>query len=265
VITRRWIALLATAALSHAASAQQPRRMTWKVDGVEREALVYGPAVPSASGKAPVIFAFHGHGGTMRSFERVAHFETAWPEAIVVYLQGLPIASSVDPGGVSSGWDTGPEALRERTNRDLDLVDTVLTAIKREFQIDESRVYASGFSNGALMAFLLWASRSASFAAVAPVAGIVRDWRPPVPRPVIYIGGTRDPLVTAAMQRETLASVLAIDGATGAGEPCGAGCTFHKSTTGTPVRSITHEGGHEYPPFATEAIVTFFKNLQLTK
>ena len=35
---------------------------------------------------------------------------------------------------------------------------------------------------------------------------------------------------------------------------------FYPSTTGTPVRVIIHPGGHEYPPFATAAIVTFFEN-----
>ena len=37
--------------------------LTWSVGGAKREALVYPPSQTSA--KAPVIFAFHGHGGTM--------------------------------------------------------------------------------------------------------------------------------------------------------------------------------------------------------
>src|SRR5436305_9813359 len=45
-------------------------RREWKVGGVTREAMVYAPGSASASAKtseAPLLFVFHGHGGTMRN------------------------------------------------------------------------------------------------------------------------------------------------------------------------------------------------------
>jgi polyhydroxybutyrate depolymerase len=36
--------------------------MEWKVDGTMRRALVH---LPASTEGAPIIFAFHGHGGTM--------------------------------------------------------------------------------------------------------------------------------------------------------------------------------------------------------
>ena len=41
-------------------------RREWNVDGVVREALVYVPA-KAKSEASPVVFAFHGHGGSMNN------------------------------------------------------------------------------------------------------------------------------------------------------------------------------------------------------
>ena len=75
-------------AVSYAAGAE-PTPTKWTVDGVEREALVYLPSTASKS-NPPVIFAFHGHGGNMHFAARGMTFQDHWPQAIVVYPQGLP-------------------------------------------------------------------------------------------------------------------------------------------------------------------------------
>src|SRR4051812_12866992 len=65
----------------------QLKRMEWKVDDVTREALLYIPQ--QVDTKAPVIFAFHGHGGSMRQAASSFGYHQLWPEALVVYMQGL--------------------------------------------------------------------------------------------------------------------------------------------------------------------------------
>src|SRR5262249_36068615 len=72
--------------------------MTWPVDGVARQALVYAPTAASTSGKIPVVFAFHGHGGNMNNASH-SNFQGLWPEALVVYAQGLPTPMPADPQG----------------------------------------------------------------------------------------------------------------------------------------------------------------------
>ena len=42
--------------------------------------------------------------------------------------------------------------------------------------MDETRIYATGFSNGAGFTYLLWAARPTVFAAFAPVAGRLLVW-----------------------------------------------------------------------------------------
>src|SRR5882724_2903294 len=69
-------------------AADGPARREWKVDGVIREALVFIPAKAKTE-PTPVIFAFHGHGGSMDNAARMFGYHRQWPEAIVVYMQGL--------------------------------------------------------------------------------------------------------------------------------------------------------------------------------
>jgi polyhydroxybutyrate depolymerase len=63
---------------------------------------------------------------------------------------------------------------------------------------DPRRVYVTGFSNGAAMAFRVAAELADRVAAVAPVAGYCRvpaDFRPARPVPTLYLIGAADPLV----------------------------------------------------------------------
>ncbi len=228
--------------------------------GRAREALVFPPTAKTPNGLAPVILAFHGHGGNMHGSSTTMHFQTAWPEAIVVYPQGQPIKTDIDPQGREPGWDSTETSSLGADNRDLAFVDALLAKLHAQYRIDDSRVYATGFSNGAFLSMLLWTTRGQTFAAFGIVAGVIRDWTPTIPRPVIYIGGEKDPLVTPARQRDTIEKSRTFDNATGKGEACGPNCTLYRSTTMTPVRVLTHPGGHLFPPMATDAIVTFFKN-----
>jgi poly(3-hydroxybutyrate) depolymerase len=65
-VIRRMLCCLVALGLSvHFAAAAEPVTMKWTIDGVEREALVFAPAKQAPGGKAPLVFGFHGHGGTM--------------------------------------------------------------------------------------------------------------------------------------------------------------------------------------------------------
>ena len=77
------LTLLLSSAGTPLLAAENLRRMEWKVDGVMREALVYAPATAKTTA-APVVFAFHGHGGTMRHAAVSFAYQKHWPEAITV-------------------------------------------------------------------------------------------------------------------------------------------------------------------------------------
>ncbi|HEY6070329.1 MAG TPA: prolyl oligopeptidase family serine peptidase [Chthoniobacterales bacterium] len=241
-------------AVSSAVGAQ-PAPTKWTIDGVEREALVY---LPSTTTKAPVIFAFHGHGGNMYFAARGMAFQNAWPEAIVVYPQGLPTPGIVmDREGKKPGWQR--EAGQE-SNRDLKFVDAILNTLREKYSIDEKRIYATGFSNGGLFTYLLLSQRANVFAAYAPGGAVLL---PQVsltqPRPVLHYGGRSDRLAKFEKQEATIEQLRSFNGCAGAGEPCGADCTICNSAKGAPVETFIHSAGHFYPPQVTPLIVKFFK------
>src|SRR4051812_38371191 len=96
--------VLGVLATGWAAVGAELERLTWTVGGVEREALVHVPTHFGPAG-APLVFAFHGHGGSDRQAARSFHLHDAWPDALVVYPQGLPtVGQLTDGSGKEAGW-----------------------------------------------------------------------------------------------------------------------------------------------------------------
>ena len=231
-------------------------RREWTVDGVRREALLHVPA-DAGSRAAPVVFVFHGHGGSMRQAAASYPVHQLWPEAIVVYLQGLPTAGRLtDPQGRENGWQAGPGA---DGDRDLKFFDAVLRSLRTDYRVDGRRIYAMGHSNGGSFTYLLWATRRDVFAAFGPSAAVAgRNFPRLRPAPVIHIAGEHDELVKFAWQRLMIEELRRINEC-GEGRPAGKGCTLYASRIGAPVLTYIHPGTHQYPPEATALIVDFFK------
>jgi polyhydroxybutyrate depolymerase len=237
--------------------------MTWTVGGVEREALVFAPATAPKSGGSPLVFAFHGHGGTMRAVARRWRFDTAWPDAIVVYPQGLPSAGARDPEGKRPGWQRIPGELEDR---DVKFFDAALAGLRKEYAVDDNRIYVVGFSNGGAFTYLLWDQRPETFAAVAPCGSLPKaEHKFATPKPVIIVSGEKDPRVTIDRQREAIERIRKVNGATADGKPAGGGRTIYESEAGMPVETFLHAGAHLLPPRAPKLIVEFFKQHELKK
>jgi polyhydroxybutyrate depolymerase len=252
ITVKRTVELFFLVVLTHATAPAESKMMTWTIDGLKREAIVYLPAAKSPGGKAPLVFSFHGHGDNIQNFQQV-DLQAAWPEAIVAYFQGLPTSRSNEPP--LPGWQVQTATYGDR---DLKLVDTALASLRKQYKVDDARIYATGFSNGANFTYLLWAERPNVFAAYAPVAAVLRA-SPKTPRPILHIAGVRDSTIRFDNQKETMETVRKINGATGKGEACGVGCTLYNPSSGAPVMTWIHQGGHDYPEGTSERIVMFFK------
>jgi len=223
--------------------------LQWPVDGETREAIVYAPTA-AGSGPVPLVLAFHGFGDNMQNFQGV-NLHRAWPEAVVVYLQGLERRRGMPGWQVEQG---------SSSDRDLKLVDVALASLRDTYDIDNDRVYATGFSNGGMFAYLLWAERPDVFAAYAPVAARLRpSVRPTAPRPVLHVAGERDRQVEFADQQAAIAVAIAVNGVGEQTTPCGDGCTTYGSGTPAPVMTVIHAGGHTYPRDTSGQIVAFFQ------
>lgn len=249
--------LIVTVALAIGA---EPQRREWNINNARREALVVAP--PSASSTAsPVVFVFHGHGGTMQASARRMAVHTHWPEAIVVYPQGLNTKGQLtDPEGKKSGWQNRPGL---EGDRDLAFFDAMLASLKADYKIDPKRIYATGHSNGGGFTYLLWGVRGDLFAAVAPSASAANAANVAglkfTPKPVMHLAGEKDTLVKYEWQKATMLRLRELN-------QCEQGsawgpkyCTIYPSKLGTPVVTYIHPGGHEYPAGAPLVIAKFFK------
>ncbi len=247
--------LLATASF---VLAQNPQTMEWTVNGVVRKAMVYIPA-NAAQKSMPVIFAFHGHGGTMGNMYNTRRFDKLWPEAIFICPQGLNTPGALtDPEGKSTGWSMDATDL----NKDLQFFDALLKTIKSDYKIDMKKIFATGHSNGGGFTYLLWATRGDVFAAVAPTASTAgRLINKLKPKPAFHLVGETDPLVKPLWQKLTYNQVMKLNSCNLTGEKIDDFTTVYSSSTGNPFVLFSHPGGHQYPAGANEAIISFFKRI----
>ena len=265
-------------------------RREWKVDGATRQALVHVPN-SAKTNAAPVVFAFHGHGGSMHNAARMFGYHLVWPDAIVVYMQGLNTPGQLtDPEGKKPGWQ---KAIGDQDDRDLKFFDAVLASLKNDYRVDKQRIYSTGHSNGGGFTYLLWAARGEQFAAFAPSAslsralvdptknssGIVRASRKSdqskawvekvpsdltnrafLPKPVLHIAGENDPLVKFAWQK-LMVDAVREKNQCAEGRPWRADqrCTIYPSKVNAPVVIYFHPGTHQFPAEAPALIVKFFK------
>jgi len=232
------------------------KTFTFEVDGLQRTAIVYAPDEPQ---QPPLVFGFHGHGGNARNAARSFRLHDLWPEAVVVYMQGIPTPGPLtDPEGKRNGWQ---HSAGELGDRDLRFFDAVLAKMKAEFGIDASNVFSTGHSNGGGFTYLLWAQRPEVFTAMAPSASAAsRQLKGLKPKPVLHIAGANDPLVRYQWQERTIEYLKQLN-QTGDPVSRGRGLTVFPSTNGTPVFTLLHEGGHKFPQSAPGEIIAFFKEM----
>jgi polyhydroxybutyrate depolymerase len=151
----------------------------------------------------PVVLMLPGAGADARwTLEETLWATTADQEGFLVVV---PEALPLDPARPARFrenppfWNDGSPRARAAPRQvdDVAFLESVLADLAHSFPIDGHRVYATGFSNGAGMAFRLAAERAGRLAAVAPVSGYcwLEEPRPSHPVPTFYLVGREDPLV----------------------------------------------------------------------
>jgi polyhydroxybutyrate depolymerase len=160
---------------------------TFEVRGEGRRYLLAAPAAEAGDDPLPLVLDFHGFAEgadvhaqmTQLGPFGVEHgFVTVFPHA-----RGAPPA-----------WDVNPDL---DANNDLAYVEEVLDRVGDERCIDTARVYATGLSNGGMMASAVACALADRVAAVAPVSGLAlpEGCEPSRPVPVLAFHGTADPIL----------------------------------------------------------------------
>ena len=142
-----------------------------EVDGRSRTYLIHVPRNYDPSRPSPVVLAFHGGGTNAKTMVRFSSLsETANREG---FLVAYPNGSGRNPNYLT--WNVGNccgHAMRENVD-DTGFVRALLDDLGRAADIDAARVFATGVSNGGMMAYRLASELSDRIAAIASVAGPV--------------------------------------------------------------------------------------------
>jgi polyhydroxybutyrate depolymerase len=164
------------------------------IGGATRTYIVHVPPRVSEGRPLPAVFAFHGGGGNASGFKAYAGLDALADREgfVVVYPDG-----SGRFGRRLLTWNAGAccgYAAAQNVD-DVGFTLAVLRDVARNVSVDASRVYATGHSNGAMMAYRLAVEASERVAAIAPVAGAMQAASFPPARPVsvLHIHSVDDP------------------------------------------------------------------------
>ncbi len=175
-------------------AAPEDRTLTLQVGGATRTAFVRAPAVEPGR-PCPLVLGFHGGGGNAPGYidnsQLFAKAEAAG--FISVCPQGTPVPFPIP--GDHRIWNSGSEY--ERASGGIDDVlftRRLIEAVARAYPIDRRRIFVTGFSNGAQMAYRLALELADQVAAIAPMSGgrLAGSERPARPVPVMHFHGTAD-------------------------------------------------------------------------
>ena len=182
--------ILATACAAAAETIERQLR----IGGLARSYEIDLPARAGRDRPLPAVIVFHGGGGSADSVRRQSRM-SAKGEAegfIAVYPQG-----SGGFAGKLKTWNAGTccgYAMQQRID-EIAFVAALLDDLQAMVAIDRARVYATGISNGGMMAYEVACALADRIAGIAVVAGemtALDRCRPARPMPVLVIHGSAD-------------------------------------------------------------------------
>jgi polyhydroxybutyrate depolymerase len=161
--------------------------------GENRSYLLYVPESYDASVPAPLVITIHG----FAQWPAHQRYITGWNDLadehgfLVVYPAGT---------GFPLRWRTWGEPGREQEpGLEVAFISDLIDALEKEYNLDPTRIYVNGLSNGGGMSFLLACQLPERIAAIGIVApALVTPWeecQPARPVPTIVFHGTADPIV----------------------------------------------------------------------
>lgn len=226
---------------------------TLDVDGTERSYIVslpedYDPTVPY-----PLVFAFHGLGGSAELVSGRYYFgleEPGGKPTVFVYPDGLD-------AGDGAGW-------ANTDGQDVAFFDALFAKMQQTYCIDSARVFSTGHSYGGIMTHTLGCQRADVLRAIAPVAGAFFGGRGgECSGPVAAWGAHGNPDNTVDYESgvsaiERVMETNGCDPESGTPVEPTEFCVRYECDSDYPVTWCAHDEDHNWPEFASESIKAFF-------
>jgi polyhydroxybutyrate depolymerase len=189
--------------------------------GNTRQYKVHVPPGYDSAKPMPVVFCIHGLAQNAVMF--------------CVDGAGMPAKSDAEgfilvmPNGYQSSWNAGTCCGAAATAKldDVGLMRAIFKEVSGHLNIDLSRVYATGLSNGGYMSYRLACEAADLFVAVAPGSGAIGmddigggsastgDWaacKPSAKVSLLDFHGTADPLIPYKLQKPSLERLAMLEG-----------------------------------------------------
>ncbi len=181
---------------------QSEQRISLQVGGRMREYVVHVPPSSGGGAPVPVVLMLHGGGGTAAAELKGTGLARKADAAgfLLVLPEGTrPHASK--PArfvGNPQTWNDGSArfAAGEQQIDDVGFMNAVLDDLMARFRVDERRIFVTGFSNGASMAYRVGMELAPRIAAIAPIAASglrIPSRQLASPVSLVSIHGTADP------------------------------------------------------------------------
>ena len=183
--------LLVLIGFSFPISAQQTINGSMIHNGIQRDYILYIPAIYDGSTDVPLVLNFHGYGSNANEQMFYGDFrDIADTEGFLLFHPQGTIKNGdqqLNVGFLGNG----------NTTDDVGFTEALIDELANLYTINLDRVYATGMSNGGFMSFLLACQLSEKIAAVASVTGSMTPdtydaCNAQQPTPILQIHGTGD-------------------------------------------------------------------------
>jgi polyhydroxybutyrate depolymerase len=151
----------------------------------------YDPATPT-----PLILAFHGGGGSMDYMAKDKYYGLISKSEKEGFVVVFPNGFSKLKSGKFATWNAGRccAGARDENIDDVGFVKVVIEEVMNQLNIDHSKIFATGMSNGGMMSYRLACEMSDTFKAIASIAGTenIDQCGPSQPISILHIHAQND-------------------------------------------------------------------------
>ena len=177
---------------------------TMKFDGLARDYRLHVPPQAASGKPLPLVLNLHGATQNGQLEEITSDMDPSADQNgyLVAYPDGTRISTVLTPDPVAKnaqyGWNAGACCGLPITRHinDVGFLLNVISNIASRTPVDLRRVYATGISNGGMMAYTLASAASNHFAAIASISGQVEleSIHPSRPVPTMEFHSINDPI-----------------------------------------------------------------------
>ena len=173
---------------------KDPELHTLTIEGsIPRTYRLYVPKSYDYQKPTPVLFAFHGLGGNAKYF--IDSLQLSLFSHDLNFILVAPNGFGTEVGSQNS-WNAG-NCCSPATNSEIDdvgFVKAILLSLKQNYNLDQTRIWSLGFSNGGMLSYRLACELADKFTAIGVGGGalVVNKCLPGNSVSIIHLHGNLD-------------------------------------------------------------------------